>query len=537
MSESAERTVSAVDARRLWLALVVLVTVAIAPALVGGWVYDDHALPVQPLYARWSDVALAFVRSSDDYFRAIRPDEPLASGGQTWRPVPNALFAAVNASVGPSALAHHLVSLSAHWLALLALVWWAARDGLVRRAHAIVIAVFALHPALIEAYAYINGRSDAMAGAALLAGALALKRQRWWGWFAALLVAVASKETSIVASFFIVLAFAKGERAMRPAWLAWIVAIAVGIGARAAVSGSSATIRTDASLVELCGAWLRWIAIATESLLFPSVRAMRLLAWELSAPWTARALLALVATGALLAMCRGWVSRVLVVGAIATASPAIAVANAFWMGSDRYLYQPAALLALVALSMSEERARSVERKVTPLLAGVALFVLVTLTAISSLSYRSERWFAARMRDARPDDPTGYIVGAREAIVANDRDEARSLLAATERQRAVAPQAHRIIMLAISLGDLVLAERAIRAQQARGAINARLTADLFDLRARQGRWQDAARAASALLDGAGGERARRVRVLRAIARSWPPATQREAEVRGVIQVLR
>jgi len=526
-----------VSARWLWFGLLALVTLAIAPALFGSWVYDDHALPIQPLYARWSDVALAFVRSSDDYFRAIRPEEPLASGGQTWRPVPNALFAAVNATVGASALAHHLVSLSAHWLALLALVRWAARDGLVRRAHALVIAVFALHPALIEAYAYINGRSDSMAGAALLAGALALKRQRWGWWFAALLVASASKETSIVASFFVALAFARGERAMRPAWLAWIVAVGLGIAARAAVSGSSATIRPDASLVALGGVWLRWIAIAADSLLLPSVRAMRLLAWELSAGWTARAIVALIAGGALAGLCRGWAARVLVVGAIATASPAIAIANAFWMGSDRYLYQPAALLALAALSMSDERARAVERRVTPLLAGVALFVLATLTAISSLSYRSERWFAARMRDARPEDPTGYIVGAREAIVANDRDEARSLLAATERQRVVATQAHRVITLAISLGDLAMAERAIVAQQARGALNARLTADLFDLRARQGRWADAARAAGVLLDGAGAERDRRARVLRTMARSWPEATQREAEARGILGAIR
>lgn len=534
MSDANERVGPGVSARVVFFALIALVLIAIAPALLGTWVYDDHALPVQPLYSRWSDVWLAFVRGSDAYFRALRPEEPLASGGQTWRPIPNALFALVNVTVGPSPFAHHLVSLLAHVAAIGALVRWAAKDGRVRSAHALVIAVFALHPALIEAYAYINGRSDAFAGAALVAGAVALKEQRWGWWFFALLVAVASKETSLIASLFVLLAFARSERR---AWLGWCCAVAIGVAVRAALLGSNATIHSDVSLLSLLSTWLRWIAIAGESLVVPSVRAMRLLAWDASAPWSLRAALGLLVVLGAFVMVRGWTARVLLTGAVVTVSPAILVTNAFWLGSDRYLYQPAALLALAALSMSDARASSVERRVTPLLSALTVFVLMVLTALSSLSYRSERWFAARMRDARPEDPTGYIVGAREAIVTNDPVTARELLGATSGLRVAPSQAHRIILLAISLGDLALADRALRAQRERGPLSARLLADLFDLRARQSQWDEAARAANELLASAPRERERRARVLMNTARAWPAQLRREAEERGVLASLR
>jgi hypothetical protein len=523
---------SGVDAVVAWAVIALCVTLAVSPALRGTWVYDDAMLPGHPLLRGWGDVARAFVRGSDAYFRALRPDEPLATGGQTWRPLPMALFALVHGTVGASALAHHLVSLSMHLATVAALLAMVSDHRRVARWKALVVALFALHPAMVEAYAYINGRSDALAGCALALLALAIQREKRWWFVAALSMGVCSKETFVIASLFVVIALAPRAH-RRWSLLAWAASAAIAVGARFAIVSTQGTIHSDAAAGALLGQWLRLVALSAESLVFVNVRSMRLLAWELSAPWTWSIALWPLAVALVMLSLRTARARWLLLGAIVTVSPAMAVANAFWLGSDRYLYQPAVLLVIAALTVDPARSDAIERRFSTVLSAAVVLLFSVFTALSAVAFESEAWFAARMRDARPEDPTGYIVGARVALLDQDPVEARRLLARTERQCVVAVQAHRMVLLAFSLGDLSLADRVIaRARQTDGALSVRLRADLFDLRGRQRRWPDAMAVRDELLGAAGAQRDRTARVLRAITRTWPPDVQREATASGL-----
>jgi hypothetical protein len=164
------------------------------PALHGGFVYDDQLTVVENPSLRSPGHFLALLL----YAR--------------FRPVVNVSYALNYAIGGLAPFGYHLVNLLLHALNA-ALLFFVARPLFARgqtpeRAAVLGFAaasIFAVHPALTQAVAYVSGRSELLCGTFVLLGLLAFLRAvdggglRWWllG-FLAQLLAVASKEPGVM---------------------------------------------------------------------------------------------------------------------------------------------------------------------------------------------------------------------------------------------------------------------------------------------------------------------------------------------------
>lgn len=163
---------------RLLTLILVLAALAYAPAMPGGFVYDDHRLVERnPLL---TDGSLADVFTTD------------LAGGRGWqiyRPLVTLSFRIDHAWFGLRPIAFHLVSLAWHLVATIALALLVrslvrtlgppGRDGTAPAL--LAAALFALHPAQSEAVIWISRRADVMVGALSLLALLFLTRWRGRG--------------------------------------------------------------------------------------------------------------------------------------------------------------------------------------------------------------------------------------------------------------------------------------------------------------------------------------------------------------------
>jgi|GEM_PF-7102639 len=398
--------------------LLALLVAASWPALTGTHVYDDHTLLDNPLLDGPEDVVGAWTHTSDDYVAAIDPGFVPGMGATTWRPIPMATLAAGQA-LGGSTVVHHAISLGIH-LAVCALLFFLLGRGPGALA---VVAWVALHPALGEAWLWINGRSDALAGLALLALAWALRARGVGGAVGAALAGAAGllcKITFAPAAAALVVAEALGRKTSVGA------VVGAGLGGAAALlargwllsrPGGGGTGLSLLGSSELYARVPHGLAMGVEALLLPALRPMRCLAWEHAAGWDAGELGALALLGAIgvaLAIARAWRPLLLLGGAAATLLPTGIVGDVFWLGFDRYLYLPAVLVALAmqdGLPAFEERVRAARRPLAWGL-GAAVFGTLALTLAGTASlYTSQTRWVMSMADVRPDDPTGWLLRA------------------------------------------------------------------------------------------------------------------------------
>ena len=471
-----------------FLALAILVTGASAPALVGSWVYDDRLMVGHPMLDGIEDVGTAFARSSDDYQARDRTG-PFIAQGTTYRPLPMISFILVNATVGPRPFAHHLVSLLLHLAAVallcrLAAASWAALAG---------VAVFALHPAMGEAYLWINGRSDVMAGAFLAATFVALGavpgRLRAASLFLLLVGGALSKETFVVAAAAAIVAAptARRWRVLAKDLVILAVAYAAVLVLRAAAGGTVASTLPSVSLGALLGRAPRLLALAVETLVVPFPRPMRFLAWEMSRPLDMPTVLAAVLPVLVLVFLlirRNARAAILVVGAVCTLLPTALVADSFWLGFDRYLYLPAILLFAAALPWLRARRWWAWCLLPPALLAVPLYA-------TARQYRSHRTFAAALVDARPKDPSGYLIAALDSVARGDRAEAAAVMRELPEPTRIPAVAHHAARIYLSIGDQAAAATLVEKAAAEHADSPNLRFDLFGLRGAQHRWGEAA----------------------------------------------
>lgn len=111
------------------------------------------------------------------------------------------------------------------------------------------------------------------------------------------------------------------------------------------------------------------------------------------------------------------------------------------------------------------------------------------TRSASRAYASQSAFVSEMLHRRPLDPSGYLYGAREAIVAHNLSAATHLLRAMPVDDLPLPHAHRAVDELLVIGDIGRA-----AAVAQGAIDRlgrepRLLMGLATARAWQGRWAE------------------------------------------------
>jgi protein O-mannosyl-transferase len=184
------------------LAVVAVVTIlAFAPALNGPRVWDDHLLleTNRVISGRigWLQSLTVAYEPFDTYYR----------------PVTALVLRSLNAVAGGRTWPFHTASLLLHMITaagVFALCTWV---GARPRTASFAVAVFALHPALVEAVAWISGLGDLLSGAALVGSAVLylrasrdLRAVRWPALVAAHMlfaVAVLSKESALAFTPFL----------------------------------------------------------------------------------------------------------------------------------------------------------------------------------------------------------------------------------------------------------------------------------------------------------------------------------------------
>lgn len=410
------------------------------PAWTGEFIYDDLVMATSPLMNDVDDLSQVFSRTSAQY---LAVDETNSISGITYRPLSMASLIAVHA-VRPTPLPHHLLSLALH-LTVVVLLYLTLKALCDRNLAAVLAATFGLHPLCVEAYGWINGRSDVLSGLGLTIMALGFaRRARPWALPAIALgasVAGLSKETGLVAGAFLTLAFALP--ATRSFSLADVKsAIAPSLAALAGAMGAllprllvaklhnpgSPSFWADLTSPTLMG---RLFGIALEQVAIPAPRTMLGLAWQLDQPMSLarQLLLALGLLGVVMTLARGhFRSGVLLFGALLAIAPCSMVRHGLWNGLDRYLYMPCILTCLaIASAVPAHVGQAWSSRASTAVIAAGMLVLSFSTYATSTFYSSEAQFLASMIQQRPDDPTGYLMASARSWTWGQRDVAAEML--------------------------------------------------------------------------------------------------------------
>jgi hypothetical protein len=521
--------------RVVLVSVLAIATIAAWPALTGSWVYDDLRMLENPYYEDWNDVRASLLRTSNDYLTDL---SSTSRGQYTYRPITMFTLVLTHVASRSRPWAHHLVSLAAH-IAVVLLFIVVAR-GLRGRVDVVTLsiaAVLACHPALGEAWLWINGRSDPMAGLAVVLAALVLfkddDKRALPGW-----------KTWISVGVFTLLGLGGKEIAFFA-----IVALVVARVLPRSVDGLTATLRQR--LVSLtagtaaCTAglvvWMamRWwaggamagspsvdvgrvlarvpalLSLAVETFIVPIPRPMRALAWELHAGWPSVAVLAVVLGALVLLLARRrWRELALLVGAMLTLAPAAFVADENWLGFDRYLYVPAVLLG-VTFVMSWPIRPDVStrswRIILPL--ATAAILAVPLRAQARIYHSHRSWIEA-MTTFQPESPITRLHAAHLALANGDRNTAVALADVLASESLPPALRHAAADLEIRLGRWERAGVHIEAASDAAPHMPRVCFDLLVWRGVEGRWDEALELAEGLV-----ETASMCPAVQRLARSW------------------
>jgi len=437
---------------RALVAIFAVTVIVSAPAWTGSWIYDDWAMAQRNHVDDFGDLASVLQRTSADYMNASGE----APAGTTYRPLTMASLIVVHA-LSPTPLPHHLLSLLMH-LATALLLYLTLQRLAGERTALLLTGTFALHPLTIEAYGWINGRSDLVLGigVGLLTLGLAYPGK---GRIAPVLIGTAvaclAKETGFPASLALLTAFLLPRRGLptsaalrvRLAPFGLAVLTMLGCAAPRFFVAKMQGLGAPSLLSDLFspGLQTRLCALAAESWFVPAPRAMLGLSFQLAQPlsWSRIVLLIALASVLLLALRRQhFRAAILMASALLLLSPCAVVRHAgMWLGFDRYLYVPTmfACLALADTDLTRGLDAMRERPLLWVVPG-----LLTVLGLSSFAtawhYHDQKRFIDAMTSLRPEDPTGPVYGATWMVTAELAAEQGELLSKLDASKMPASMA-------------------------------------------------------------------------------------------------
>ncbi|MFW2388814.1 MAG: hypothetical protein ACN4G0_10785 [Polyangiales bacterium] len=453
--------------------------VACAPGLLGTWVYDDRSMVENPLFDDFSDVVSVFVRNSADYLGRGKLVDPETTA--TYRPVTMLTLVGTHA-FAPREIAHHAVGWLLHvltaWLLYLGL---SKRDrpGRVDPVAAWLAGLFLLHPIGVEAYVWINGRSDLVAGfflallVVLRPGRARLSIALMAAWLLIGFLGTAAKLPFAIAALFLGLGawLRQGADARRGSHVALAASLTCGIGLFVLLRMRHTPFADHVGATMGMGAAAFWApapkvaATAVHALLSLRASAMQSMAWNAIQPWSlaqATAAFALLVSVAGLVWKRDWGGVAYVAGALLTLAPTLFVTQRIWFGFDRYLYMPL-ILALLAAEPYVRRlvARLASRKGFVRLVAISVLLLAAFnTNMASRAYAGHVEFMQALLDERPEDPTVHVYVTSMLHVMGDRENAaeqlRKIPAPPWPKAVIVPQTR----FAADLGNAPLFEKTI-----------------------------------------------------------------------------
>lgn len=416
-----------------WL-LVALVGVLALPAISFDFVWDDRPMMLQSdVIHDVSNLGAVFAHRTA---YAVNSAQHLHnhSGLQTYRPLTIATFMLDSLMFGRAPWGFHLTSILLHMLVVLVVQVLARQLAPAAPAWVPVLAGawFAVCPFLVEAYIWINGRSDVLA---TLFGALVVcvhlrardassptHRVRLELLVAALgLACLLSKETGI--AWLATLPLLPGTR--RPTWrtiVGGMIAPTAAVSTYAALRVSALEglhVSADAQLWRAIVIAPYVIVEALSEMLAPRYTTVRWLSFELRSVGVVGFSVGLIA---LIGLVGGaWAARKRVPSlfygvalSVVSLAPVALIAADGWPGFGRYVYTAAACiapgLAVGVFELSQSlRVHVGERSIRLLRAGgiAYLLVLVGLSFVSAAPFASEHALYESWIAGTPDQPHGY----------------------------------------------------------------------------------------------------------------------------------
>ncbi|MEM7434394.1 MAG: hypothetical protein AAF436_04510 [Myxococcota bacterium] len=444
--------------------------------LSGDWVGDDWHMVDNYVYQDWAELGAVFHRNAAYYLFAEDQVGP-------YRPITMLTLVGTHL-LSPRPWLHHLIGWLLHAVASALLfvtlrqqLGAAAETSRPVQASAFLAALFFMHPVQVEAYVWINGRSDLLAGFWLASFAFLLERER------------PDDASRVRRSVVVGLVTFLGAGSKLPfvlacltVWLGWVLrrrprdagayAAAIGVAIiahavlRSIFAPFSGELGTATNLFTDPGVWLAIPKLLAQGMLAIATfraEAMQSLSWVLFGPWEWPEVVALAAglgVMALLARRRDWASLVYIAGAFVTLAPVVAVSRSFWIGFDRYLYLP---LMLLSFGVAPYLGRALSR--VPVKVGLAVAVAaLTLAAIqthtASSAYADQEAYDRALERDHPTDPSIRYYFARAADRRGDEAQLRAILDGMPGPPWPRPIIVPVYELAEKTGNTQLALRAV-----------------------------------------------------------------------------
>ncbi len=331
-----------------------------APVLGSGFLTDDHFLIEHGRLVGDPSLAAVVGLLTHDTLYNHDPDRIDSGTMGTYRPLPLVVFWLERRLFDLAPTGYHAVNLTLHLLCVALLSWLVRRlsgDG-----HAALLAAFVLgvHPAVAEAWTWVNGVCDLLQALGVLGALACFERGRALAGAACLFAACCSKEVGLVAAPLLAVrprwptdpAETPPFRLRPPAQLAAIGGVLAAIfGLRAAFLPHATVLAASGHVAAAAAVAPGFVGLAALDLLLPVHAAERYMLVDTQALGTLGNLgLALLAVGVAAWLARAWRTHPArlwyATSAVACMLPCALTIPVEWghWGGGRYRYLPLALL-------------------------------------------------------------------------------------------------------------------------------------------------------------------------------------------------